>query len=161
MALVIAFEHQWLKFYEKIFSSLDKKRHACRCRQGFLYSFYKSLDSDSLFLYCSMLSEQSGMITRSEARLCFRCWFVSLGQLFSPSHCQGAIITYSFQNQSFITISSQESVAGSVIQATGTVEFEDGLRMGVLQEDCWCPNSGPATLEADMARPWRPALTQM
>ena len=32
-----------------------------------------------------------------------------------------------------------EFVAGSVIQATGTVEFEDGLRTGVLQEDCWCP----------------------
>ena len=26
----------------------------------------------------------------------------------------------------------QESVAASVIQAIGTVEFEDGLRMGVL-----------------------------
>ena len=117
-----AFKQQCQKIYEKIFSSLDKKRrHACRFRQGCLYSFYKSLDSDSLFLYCSMLSEQSGMITRSEARLCFRCWFVSLGQLFSPSHCQGAIITYSFQYKSFIMISSQESVANSVIQATGMV----------------------------------------
>ena len=44
-----------------------------------------------------------------------------------------------------------ESVAGSVIQATGTVEFEDGLRTGVLQEDCWCPYSGRATLESEMA----------
>ena len=34
-----------------------------------------------------------------------------------------------------ITI-DRESVAGSVIQATGTVEFEDGLRTEVLQEDC-------------------------
>ena len=41
----------------------------------------------------------------------------------------------------------RESVAGSVIQATGTVEFEDGLRMGVHQEDGWCPYSGRATLE--------------
>ena len=49
----------------------------------------------------------------------------------------------------------RESVAGSVIQATGTVEFEDGLRTGVLQEDCWCPYSGRATLESDMARPLR------
>ena len=54
-----------------------------------------------------------------------------------------------------------ESVAGSVIQATVTVEFEDGLRIGVLQEDCWCLYSGLATLESDMARPWRPALTQV
>ena len=54
-----------------------------------------------------------------------------------------------------------ESVADSVIQATGTVEFEDGLWMGVLQEDCLCPYSGCATLEYDMARPWRPALTQV
>ena len=46
-----------------------------------------------------------------------------------------------------------ESVAGSVIQATGMVEFEDGLRTGVLQEDCWCPYSGHAILESDMARP--------
>ena len=54
-----------------------------------------------------------------------------------------------------------ESVAGSVIQATGTVEFEDGLRTGVLQEDSWCPYSGHATLESDMARSLRPALTQV
>ena len=54
-----------------------------------------------------------------------------------------------------------ESVTGSVIQGTGTVEFEDGLRTGVLQEDCWCPYSGCATLESDMARPWRLALTQV
>ena len=60
-----------------------------------------------------------------------------------------------------VVSSYRESVAGSVIQATGTVEFEDGLRTGVLQEDCWCPYSGRATLESDMARPWRPALTQV
>ena len=56
---------------------------------------------------------------------------------------------------------SQKFLAGSVIQATGKVEFEDGLRMGVLQEDSWCPYSGRATLESDMARSWRPALTQV
>ena len=28
------------------------------------------------------------------------------------------------------------SVAGAVIQAIGRPEFEDGLRTGVLQEDC-------------------------
>ena len=32
----------------------------------------------------------------------------------------------------------QESMAGFVIQASGTVEFEDGLRMGVLPGDCCC-----------------------
>ena len=52
-------------------------------------------------------------------------------------------------------------MTGSVIQATGMVEFEDGLRMGVLQEDCWCPYGGHATLESDMARPWRLASTQV
>ena len=36
----------------------------------------------------------------------------------------------------------RESVAGSVIQATGTVEFEDGLRTGVLPGGCWCPCGG-------------------
>ena len=65
-------------------------------------------------------------------------------------------------NRSALTPSHyRESVAGSVIQATGTVEFEDGLRTGVLQEDSWCPYSGRATLESDMARSWRPALTQV
>ena len=36
----------------------------------------------------------------------------------------------------------RESVAGSIIQATGTVEFEDGLRTRVLLGGCWCPKSG-------------------
>ena len=36
---------------------------------------------------------------------------------------------------------------GSVIQATGTVAFKDGLRMEVLQEDCWCPYGDCATLD--------------
>ena len=31
------------------------------------------------------------------------------------------------------------SIAVAVIQAIGRPEFEDGLRTGVLQEDCWCP----------------------
>ena len=76
------------------------------------------------------------------------------------------LVTFS----SFLLISSKRSlsntsfgyrasVAGAVIQATGTVEFEDGLRTGVFQEDCWCPYSGRITLESDMARPWRLALT--
>ena len=34
------------------------------------------------------------------------------------------------------SINYRESVAGSVIQATGTVEFEDGLRTGVLPGGC-------------------------
>ena len=34
---------------------------------------------------------------------------------------------------------NRESVAGSVIQATGMVEFEDGLRTGVLPGGCWGP----------------------
>ena len=33
----------------------------------------------------------------------------------------------------------EESVADSVIQATGTLEFEDGLRTGVLPGACWYP----------------------
>ena len=32
-----------------------------------------------------------------------------------------------------------ESVVGSVIQATGTVEFEDVLRTEVLPGGCWDP----------------------
>ena len=37
---------------------------------------------------------------------------------------------------------NQESVAGSVIQTTGTVEFEVGLRTGVLLGGCWYPLGG-------------------
>ena len=36
----------------------------------------------------------------------------------------------------------RESVAGSVIQATGMVEFENGLRMVLLLGGCWCPWGG-------------------
>ena len=36
-------------------------------------------------------------------------------------------------------VSAMEFVADSVIQATGTVEFEDGLRTGVLLGGCWGP----------------------
>ena len=35
-----------------------------------------------------------------------------------------------------------ESVVGSVIQATGTVEFEDDLRTRVLPGGCWYPCGG-------------------
>ena len=100
----------WAAMAENLWKDLlliRQKRPACRFRQGFLYSFYKSLDIDSLFLYCSMLSEQSGVITWSEARLCFPCWFVSLGQLFSPSHCQEEIIT---------TVSAPLMPQGSIFQ---------------------------------------------
>ena len=37
---------------------------------------------------------------------------------------------------SLLNLLHRESVAGSVIQASGTVEFEDGLRTGVLLQDC-------------------------
>ena len=47
------------------------------------------------------------------------------------------------KKQISIRIFYRESVAGSVIQATGTVEFEDGLRTGVLPGGCWCPCGGP------------------
>ena len=52
-------------------------------------------------------------------------------------------------------------VAGPVIEAIARLEFEDGLRTGVLQEDSWCPYSGHATLESDVARPWWLASTQV
>ena len=54
-----------------------------------------------------------------------------------------------------------DTLVGSVIQVNLMLEFKDGLRTGVLQEDCWCPYDGRTTLESDMARPWRPALTQV
>ena len=48
----------------------------------------------------------------------------------------------------------RESVAGSVIQATGTVEFEDGLRTGVLPGGCWCPCGGRTQPRIKSNPPW-------
>ena len=48
----------------------------------------------------------------------------------------------------------QESVAGSVIQATGTVEFEDGLRKGVFLVGCWCPWGGRTYPRINIKPPW-------
>ena len=48
----------------------------------------------------------------------------------------------------------RESVAGSVIQATGTVEFEDGLRTGVLPGGCWCPCGGRTQPRIKSKPPW-------
>ena len=36
------------------------------------------------------------------------------------------------------SLNDGESLADSVIQTTGTVEFDDGLRMVYLLEGCWC-----------------------
>ena len=48
------------------------------------------------------------------------------------------LISFDLDNV-FTLVCSRESVAGSVIQATGKVEFEDGLRTGVLPGGCWYP----------------------
>ena len=55
---------------------------------------------------------------------------------------------------------NRASVGGAAIQATGTVEFEDGLRTGVLLEDCWCPYVATLPLMSDMERLLRPTWTQ-
>ena len=44
-------------------------------------------------------------------------------------------------------------MAGSVIQALGTVEFEDGLRKGVLSGGCWGPSLG-STPPGDAGWAW-------
>ena len=44
-----------------------------------------------------------------------------------------------FINTNHMGNSYLESVAGSAIQAIGTVELEDGLWMRVLPRGCWCP----------------------
>ena len=46
------------------------------------------------------------------------------------------------------------SVAGSVIQATGTVEFEDALRTGDLHGGCWCPWGGRTYPRINTKPPW-------
>ena len=48
----------------------------------------------------------------------------------------------------------QESVAASVIQAIGTVEFEDGLRMGVLLGGCWYPWGSRTYPRTNTKPPW-------
>ena len=47
-----------------------------------------------------------------------------------------------------------ESVASFVIQATGIVEFEDGLRTEVLPECCWCPWGGRTYPRINFKPPW-------
>ena len=47
-----------------------------------------------------------------------------------------------------------ESVAGSAIQATGTVEFEDGLKTGVLLGGCWCPLGRPHIAKDQVQMVW-------
>ena len=49
---------------------------------------------------------------------------------------------------------NRESVAGSVIQASGTVEFEDGLRMGVLFGGCWCSCEDHTYPRINFKPPW-------
>ena len=41
--------------------------------------------------------------------------------------------------KSKVANNNQEFVVDSVIQASGTVEFEDGMRTGVLLGGCWGP----------------------
>ena len=48
----------------------------------------------------------------------------------------------------------RESVVGSVIQASGTVEFEDGLRTGVLLGGYWCPWGGHTYPRINTKPPW-------
>ena len=46
------------------------------------------------------------------------------------------------EHLSILEVLNRGSVVGSVIQATGTVEFEDGLRTGVHLGGCWCHCGG-------------------
>ena len=46
---------------------------------------------------------------------------------------------FSLHCKFFFILEKAKSVPGSVIQATRTVEFENGLRTGVLLGGCWGP----------------------
>ena len=52
----------------------------------------------------------------------------------------------------------RETVASSVIQATGMVEFEDGLRTGVLPGGCWYPCGGRTYPRINFKPPWGSGL---
>ena len=53
-------------------------------------------------------------------------------------NCQIFFRIGNFSHLGFFDVAiNQESVASSVIQATGTAEFDDGLRMGVFLGGCW------------------------
>ena len=54
---------------------------------------------------------------------------------YSLRHCVSLQIS-TFGARHIYLIGYREFVADSVIQASGTVEFEDGLRTGVLLQDC-------------------------
>ena len=67
----------------------------------------------------------------------------------------GKILEYQTKNLfNYKSSVYRESVAGSVIQATGTVEFEDGLRTGVLHGGCWCPWGGRTYPRINSKPPW-------
>jgi hypothetical protein len=74
------------------------------------------------------------VFTVSQIPLHFHCVFYS-----HPLHAVDRCTHFGLQLEPAF---DWESVAGSVIQATGTVEFEDGLRTGVLPGGCWCPCGG-------------------
>ena len=61
--------------------------------------------------------------------------------IFYVTICQnGFFLKIFFKN--YFGIKYRESVVAAVIQAAGTVEFENGLRTGVLSGGCWCPYGG-------------------
>ena len=48
-------------------------------------------------------------------------------------------VNTNFIKREFDSFYQLEFVADSVIEATARLEFEDGLRTGVLHGGCWCP----------------------
>ena len=75
-------------------------------------------------------------------------WVIRVGKKYLPQPCQtvrSCKIMYTQKThechscKSKVANNNREFVVDSVIQANGTVEFEDGMRTGVLLGGCWGP----------------------
>ena len=64
-----------------------------------------------------------------------KLWYCDYSSLYYPSTMQGLL-------------------ADPVIEGTLWLEFEDGLRMGVLPGGCWCPWGGRTYPRINTKPPW-------
>ena len=60
-------------------------------------------------------------------------------------------IQLNYANKEILCVWDQDSVAGSVIQASGMVLFEDGLKPGTLVVDIWSAASVRTTPVVNLA----------
>ena len=76
---------------------------------------------------------------------------VNMHKVLCYSHLTNGILQHSYIKTKYNKIKDQDSVAGSVIQASGMVLFEDGLKPGTLVVDIWSAASVRTTPVVNLA----------